>query len=130
MTDDKTLRVDLTALDAFVDVLDHNVLARIDNELPAIRAQLQPESTSQEPPFGRSDLDSAAAELGRAQQANIEAHIDRLTQVREELAVLREGIVDARSQYREADEAEAVTARAVTQLLDELRTRSSESGEH
>ncbi|MGH8791687.1 MAG: hypothetical protein ACRDXX_03470 [Stackebrandtia sp.] len=119
-------RVDLGALDAFVQALDSEVLSLLDSSAAAVRDKLRPEG---EQAFGRSELDSSSAELGAGQQANVEAYLERLTQVRDELGVLREAAVQARQRYREIDEVQAVTARAMAQLLDDLRAMRAKIGE-
>lgn len=122
------LHVDLAAFDEFLSSLEYEVLAQLDGTVDVVAQRFAPhdgdaEAAESDRAFGRDERDSAAAEVGTAQQANLDEHLERLRQVRDAVGLLRDAALRLREGYADVDAAQRDLGRELDELIEELRAR-------
>lgn len=127
--EDGVLRVDLGALRAFITTVETELEAAIAARGTGLEARFFPAGRDAEHRhFGRSPHHAAAEAIGRAQHANAAAHLDRLGQARDGLAIARQVAQRLLDKYRDLDEQQEIGAAAVTDALARIRSTRTEAG--
>lgn len=122
MTDEGVLRVDLSALRAFITTVETELEATLASRGGDLEARFFPAGRDEEQRhFGRSPHHASAEAIGRAQHYNAAAHLDRLGQARDGLAIARQAAARLLERYRDLDENQEITAAAIRETLDEIR---------
>lgn len=122
MTDEGVLRVDLSALRAFITTVETELEATLASRGGDLEARFFPAGRDEEQRhFGRSPHHASAEAIGRAQHNNAAAHLDRLGQARDGLAIARQAAARLLERYRDLDENQEITAAAIRETLDEIR---------
>lgn len=129
MTTHGEVRVDLNALRAFVTRLETEFEATLATGATDLEARFFPSGREPETRhFGRSPHHATAAAIGTAQHANAAAHLDRLAQARDGLAIARQVAERLLERYRSLDEQQQLTAADLTDALTAVRELRAEPG--
>ncbi|MGH8877287.1 MAG: hypothetical protein ACRD0P_08115 [Stackebrandtia sp.] len=116
------VRVDLGALRGFTATLRTRIGGALTVRGTGLETQFFPAGRDEERrPFGRSRHHANAEAIGRLHHRNAVAHLNRLGQLRDGLAMTRQLAERLLERYRGVDERQEITAAAIDDILAELR---------